>query len=106
MTDKLEKLFENIQATLDSIKADNEESNRRSEVLRKNIWNVEELAIFLRRSADRVSRMAKQRLFPSYKQNGQYYFKREEIEQWLTANRIAAVDELNSKAALHVLTHR
>lgn len=106
MNERLEALFGEIRATLDGIKADVEQSNRRTEILKKNVWSIEELSLYLRRSADRVRRMAQQREFPSYKQNGQYYFKREEIEQWLTTNRIASVDEISSRAALHVLQNR
>lgn len=106
MTDNIEALFAEIRNTLNGIKADTEQSNRRTEILKKNVWNIEELAIFLQLSTDRCSRLAKERAFPSYKQNGRYYFKREEIEAWLTANRISSVGETNSQAALHIISHR
>ncbi|MCU6767389.1 helix-turn-helix domain-containing protein [Barnesiella propionica] len=106
MTDKMEKIFAEIHATLDGIKADNEASNRRREILKKNVWDIEELALYLRRSVDRVRRMAHGRVFPSYKQNGSYYFKREEIEAWLTENRIKSVDETNAQASLYTLKKR
>lgn len=106
MTERMEKLFAEIKDTLNGIKSDTEQSNRRTEILKKNVWNIDELAIYLQLSSDRCSRLAKDRAFPSYKQNGRYYFKREEIEAWLTANRVSSVDETNSKAALRVITHR
>lgn len=106
MTEKMENLFAEIKETLKGIKADTIESNRRSEIIKKNVWNIEELAIYLQLSNDRCSRLAKERAFPSYKQNGRYYFKRMEIEAWLTANRIASLDESNSDAVLHTITHR
>lgn len=71
-----------------------------------NVWDIDELALYLRRSVDRCSRLAKERAFPSYKQNGRYYFKREEIEAWLTSHRTSSVDETLSQAALHVVTNR
>lgn len=106
MNERIERLFAEIKATLNGIKADAEESNRRSEILKKNVWNIDELANYLRLSADRCSRLAKERAFPSYKQNGRYYFKREEIEAWLTSHRTSSVDETLSKAALHVVSNR
>lgn len=106
MTEQMQKVFAEIRSTLDGIKADNEESNRRAEVLKKNVWNIDELAVYLQLSADRCSRLAKERAFPSYKQNGRYYFKREEIETWLTANPTQSADDLKSQAALHVLKKR
>lgn len=106
MTEKMETLFAEIKETLNGIKADTELSNRRSEILKKNVWNLDELAIYLNLSPDRCSRLAKDRAFPSYKQNGRYFFKRVEIEAWLTSNRVASVDEVNSDADLHAITHR
>lgn len=106
MNEIMEKLFAEIKDTLNGIKADTEQSNRRTEILKKNVWNIDELATYLQLSSDRCSRLAKGRAFPSYKQNGRYYFKREEIEAWLTANRVSSIDEINSEAALRVITHR
>lgn len=106
MTEQMENLFAEIKATLDGIKADTELSNRRLEILKKNVWNIDELALYLQLSADRCSRLAKDRAFPSYKQNGRYYFKREEIEAWLTANRISSSDETNSEAAIRAVIYR
>lgn len=106
MTEIMENLFAEIKETLNGIKVDTEQSNRRTEIFKKNVWNIDELAIYLRLSADRCSRLAKDRAFPSYKQNGRYYFKREEIEAWLTTNRISSVDETNSEAALRAIANR
>lgn len=106
MTEKMEALFAEIKETLNGIKTDTEQSNRRTEILKKNVWNINELAIYLQLSPDRCSRLAKERAFPSYKQNGRYYFKREEIEGWLTANRVSSTDEMNSEAALRSIPRR
>lgn len=106
MTEKMENLFAEIRETLKGIKADTEQSNRRMEILKKNVWTLDELANYLQLSSDRCSRLAKKRAYPSYKQNGRYYFKREEIEAWLTSNRISSVDEITSNAALYAITHQ
>lgn len=106
MTDKIENLFAEIKETLTGIKADVEQSNRRAEILKKNVWNIDELAVYLLITPDRCSRLAKERAFPSYKQNGRYYFKREEIEAWLTANRVSSVDETTSETAIRAVINR
>lgn len=106
MTERMENLFAEIKDTLTSIKTDTEQSNRRAEILKKNVWNIDELAIYLQVTTDRCARLAKRRAFPSYKQNGRYYFKRQEIEEWLTSNRMSSVDEVNSDAALFAIAHR
>lgn len=106
MTEKINNLFAKIEDTLNGIREDNRQSNRRTEILKKNVWNIEELSIYLRLSTDRCSRLAKERAFPSYKQNGRYYFKREDIEAWLTTNRTASADELRSSAAMYALSNR
>lgn len=102
----MENLFAEIRETLNGIKADTELSNRRTEILKKNVWNIDELALYLQLSPDRCSRLAKDRAFPSYKQRGRYYFKRAEIEAWLTSNRVSSADEFTSDAALYTVTHR
>lgn len=104
MTDKIEHLYAQIKETLDGIKADTEQSNRRNEILKKNVWNINELAVYMQLSTDRCLRLAKERAFPSYKQNGRYYFKREEIESWLTSKRTPSVDETISEAALRSIS--
>lgn len=106
MTERMENLFAEIKETLNGIKADTEQSNRRTEILKKNVWNIDELAIYLQLSTDRCSRLAKNRAFPSYKQNGRYYFKREEIEAWLTTNRVSSIDEITADAALRATLNR
>lgn len=106
MTDNMETLLAEIRATLDGIKADNAASNRRVELCARNVWSVEELALYLGVSVDRASRMAKARLFPSYKQNGRYFFRRAEIEAWQTADRIASADEFASAAAKRSIKNR
>lgn len=102
----MENIFAEIRETLNGIRADSELSHRRTEILKKNVWNVDELAVYLNLSSDRCSRLAKDRAFPSYKQNGRYYFKREEIEAWLTSNRTSSLEEMTSEAALRTITRR
>ncbi|MBD5200752.1 MAG: helix-turn-helix domain-containing protein [Bacteroidales bacterium] len=75
-------------------------------VMMKNVWSVSDLALVLNISESRVRHMAADNLFPSYKQNGSLYFKREEIEAWQTRNRTASKDEINKIAATYIATKR
>ncbi len=75
-------------------------------VMMKNIWSVPDLALVLGVSESRIRHMAAERAFPSYKQNGQLFFKREEIEAWQTAHRTASQSEINSQAATYLATRR
>lgn len=100
MTPKIEQLFAEIRATLDGIKADNAAASRHAELQAKNVWTADDLAFYLGITSERVSRMAKARVFPSYRQNGKNYFKRSEIEDWQTSHRTASHDELASAAAI------
>lgn len=64
----------------------------------KNVLNVDELALMLDITADRVRHLAADRVIPHYKQSGKLYFKKSEIESWLTTHRIAADDEITNAA--------
>lgn len=72
----------------------------------KSVWNVSDLALVLGISESRVRHMAAEHVIPSYKQNGSLYFKREEIEAWLTRNRTPSNAEIASEAATRCATRR
>lgn len=75
-------------------------------VMMKNIWSVADLALVLDVSESRIRHLARDRSFPSYKQGGRLFFKREEIEAWLTAHRTASQAEIDSQAATYCATRR
>lgn len=64
----------------------------------KRVWNIDELAAVLGITASRVRHLVADRVLPSYKQNGSLYFKRDEIEAWMTAHRTPSRDELETQA--------
>lgn len=76
--------------------------NRNMVTLLKNVWDVRDLALVLGVKADRIRHMVSDGVLPYYKQNGSLYFKRTEIEAWLTRNRTASKDEINSKADTYI----
>ena len=75
-------------------------------VMMKKVWSVADLALVLDVSESRVRHIAAQGAIPAYKQNGSLFFKREEIEAWLTANRIASKAEIDSQAATYCVKRR
>lgn len=90
---------EEIRAALGEIK-------RSVIVMMKNVWNVADLALVLNISESRVRHMAAEQIFPTYKQNGSLYFKRDEIEAWQTRYRTASKEEINSQASTYCATSR
>lgn len=75
-------------------------------VMMKKVWNVSDLALVLDISESRVRHLAAEQILPSYKRGNTRYFKREEIEAWQTANRIASKDEIESMASTYCATRR
>lgn len=68
----------------------------------KNVLNVEETAFYIGITADRVRHLMKDRVIPYYIQGKRAYFKREEIEAYLTKNRAMSLEESNQKADNYV----
>lgn len=67
-------------------------------IARLNILEVDDLALMLRVTADRIRHMVSDRLIPHYKRGNRVYFKKSEIEQWQTSHRIPADEEITAKA--------
>ena len=66
----------------------------------KGVLNVEEAAMYLGMSPSYVYKLTMRNQIPYYKPNGKVvYFKKSELEEWMTQNRIAPVSEVESKAA-------
>lgn len=98
---------EALQAILEELKeATRTEVRTVLAVFLKNVWDIEDCAIALKKSVSRVRHMANDNILPHYKQNGALYFKREEIEAWLTAHRRPSKDELNAQASTYCATRR
>ncbi len=64
----------------------------------KNILNAGECAMLLGVGKDRIYHLANAREIPHYKQGARIYFKKNEIEAWLTERYIPTKDEIRAKA--------
>lgn len=62
-------------------------------VASKDVLNTEEAAAMLDVCAERMRDMARRRQVPHYRQNGRIYFRKMELEAWLTADRQPSVEE-------------
>ena len=69
-----------------------------------NILTIEDVCTLTGLSKARIYTLCSNREIPYFKQ-GKLYFKRKEVENWLTANRQPTRAEIESKAALYCHTH-
>ena len=69
----------------------------------KNVLNVDEVAMILSVSVDRVRHLVSARKIPHYNRT---FFKKSEIEDWQLSDRIPTNDEINCKAATHVAINK
>ena len=72
----------------------------------KEVLNVEEASLMLRVSKSRVYHLVSSREIPHYKNGKNVLFKKSEIEEWLLRDRIPTNNEIDSKAATYVATHK
>lgn len=71
----------------------------------KAVLNVDEVCTYTGLSRSRIYTLCNQRIIPHYKQ-GKIYFKKSELEQWLTSRKVTTTAELESQAAAYCLSHK
>lgn len=73
----------------------------------KNVLDVDDVAVMLDITADRVRHLANNRKIPHYKgANGKLYFRKSEIEDWQTTHRIPTDDEITAQGVTRCATNR
>ena len=66
----------------------------------KNVLVLEEAALILGVAASTLYKMTMRNQVPYYKPNGKLiYFNKQELEDWMQQNRIAAANEIEDNAA-------
>ena len=70
----------------------------------KDVLTVEEVCMLTGYSKQGIYGLCSERKIPHYKQ-GRLFFKRKEIEAWMTAKRVSTQAEIESKASLYCHTH-
>lgn len=92
--------MENMQIQLDRIE-------RNTLLASKNVLVLDDVVLLTGLSRSYLYKLTSTHQIPFYRPNGkQIYFDREEIENWLRRNRIATVDETDTKATNYVVTGR
>lgn len=72
----------------------------------KPVLGVEEAAEFTGYTVKGIYTLTSEKRIPHYKKNGKLYFKKDELEAWMTENKVLTQREINSKAQTYVATHK
>lgn len=66
------------------------------------VLDVEDVALLIKRSEDRVRHMCADREIPHYKnEQGQISFRKSEIEEWRLGTRIPTTNEIHQQAVTY-----
>lgn len=83
------------------------EISRQILVTQKEILNMEEVALYTGLKKSYLYKLTSSRAIPHYKPTGGCcFFKRAEIEDWLTANPVATVADINGQAQAYCMKHK
>ncbi len=72
----------------------------------KPVLDLSEAAIFTGYSKDHLYRLTCGRQIPHYKQARKLYFRKAELEDWMTQDRVRTVSEIQSAASTYLSTHK
>ncbi len=67
------------------------------------IMNLGQLAMYIDLSKSAIYKHTSTRNIPFYKSAKRIYFKKSEIDAWLTKNRISTVDEIEKQATNYII---
>ena len=68
----------------------------------KEVFNSKDAAMFLGISRDRLYHLTQEKRIPYYKQGNTNFFKKKELESWMTAQRVPTDQEVRSMAATRI----
>lgn len=71
----------------------------------KPVLDLDEATLFTGLSKGHLYRLTSERQIPHYKKNRKLYFRKTELEEWLTADRVMTAEEIDSEASTYVATH-
>jgi len=108
----MENPFDLIMERLNSIERllvdiqRNRNSEIKGAIFTNEILTVEQAAKFLNISRMTVYKHTSDRNLPHYKTGKRLYFKRGELEEWLTKNRIKTREDIENEANEYILKRR
>ncbi|MBD5352317.1 MAG: helix-turn-helix domain-containing protein [Bacteroides sp.] len=71
----------------------------------KEILTTEEALIYTGYSLKGLYKLTSTKQIPHYKRNNKLYFKRSELDRWMTERRVMTMQEIHSKATTYAATH-
>lgn len=76
-------------------------------ICQKEILTLEEVAQYTGLAKSQLYKLTSEKKIPHYKPTGKVcYFKRSEVEAWLTSNPVATASELNERAQSYCLKNK
>ena len=72
----------------------------------KNVLSLEETAAFTGFSVGHLYRLTSQKQIPHFKKNRKLYFRKSDIEDWMTEKRVLTGSEIESKATTYMAIHK
>lgn len=72
----------------------------------KEIIGIEEAALLTGYKVKGLYTLTSENRIPHYKKNGKLYFRKSELEAWLTENKVLTDAKIRSKAVTYVVTGR
>ncbi len=74
-------------------------------LLQKEVLNVKEATTYLNISQSHLYKLTSRNVIPCYSPNGKFiYFRRDELDNWLTTKRRSSIAELEQQAADYIST--
>lgn len=103
---KMENPFQIILDKLDTIENLIKELSNNAEPGSSQIMDLKKTSSYLGLSASRIYNRTSKREIPHFKQGKKLYFKKSELDEWLTTNKITSKDEIEKLAATYIATHK
>ena len=93
--------------TQDEINQLAEAINNSFALCHKEVLTLDEAARYTGMKKSSLYKLTSTRAIPHYKPNGKYcFFKRTELEEWLTANPVATTADLNAAAQAYCMKNK
>lgn len=72
----------------------------------KEVLDIEEAAMLTGYTVKGLYNLTSEKRIPHYKKNGRLFFRKTELEAWMTDNKVLTEAEIHSKAQTYVATHK
>ncbi len=72
----------------------------------KTVLDLQDAATFTGLSIGHLYRLTSGRQIPHFKKNRKLYFKKTDLEEWMTGDRVLTDAEVQSRATTYTKTHR